>query len=89
MKAGKEHRCSADGASTSVLRGAHEARVNDFVFCGSKPGRPLSEMAMLMLLRRMGRGDLTVHGFDRPFATGLLNDQASARAWPNGAGPYE
>jgi hypothetical protein len=28
-------------------------------------------MAMAMLLRRMGRADITVHGFDRHFGTGL------------------
>jgi integrase len=29
---------------------------------------PLSQMAMLMLLRRMGRSDLTVHGFRSTFS---------------------
>ena len=29
--------------------------------------RPLSNMAFLMLLRRMGRGDLTAHGFRSSF----------------------
>jgi len=36
----------------------------------SKPGKPLSDMSMLMLLRRMGHGDdLTVHGFRSTFRT--------------------
>jgi hypothetical protein len=30
-----------------------------YVFPGAKLGRPLSNMAFLMLLRRMGRDDLT------------------------------
>jgi integrase len=30
---------------------------------------PLSNMAFLMLLRRMGRGDLTAHGFRATFKT--------------------
>ena len=30
-------------------------------------GKPLSNMAFLMLLRRMGRGDLTAHGFRSSF----------------------
>ena len=38
-----------------------------FVFPGGKPGKPLSNMAFLMLLRRMGRGDLTAHGFRSSF----------------------
>src|SRR5262249_2816721 len=38
-----------------------------FVFPGGKPGRPLSNMAFLMLLRRMERDDLTAHGFRSSF----------------------
>lgn len=38
-----------------------------FVFPGSKPSQPLSNMALLMLLRRMGRDDLTAHGFRSTF----------------------
>ena len=30
-------------------------------------GKPLSTMALLMTLRRMGRGDLTAHGFRSTF----------------------
>ena len=43
-------------------------RQSDFVFPGAKSRRPLSNMAMLMLLRRMGRGDLTAHGFRSTFS---------------------
>ena len=38
----------------------------DFVFVGRKK-RPLSNMALLMLLRRMGLSQLTVHGFRSTF----------------------
>jgi integrase len=37
------------------------------VFPGSKEAKPLSDMAFLMLLRRMGRDDLTAHGFRSSF----------------------
>ena len=37
------------------------------MFPGGKLGKPLSNMAMLALLRRMGRGDLTAHGFRSTF----------------------
>jgi integrase len=37
------------------------------VFPGSKRGRPLTRMAMPNLLQRMGRGDITVHGFRSTF----------------------
>jgi integrase len=50
----------------SLARGDYE-KVNDVVFSGQKPGRPLSNMALLMMLRRMGRDDLTAHGFRSTF----------------------
>jgi integrase len=48
---------------------AHRSGDDDFVFPGGKPGKPLSNMAFLMLLRRMDRGDLTAHGFRATFKT--------------------
>src|SRR4029077_17392262 len=36
-------------------------------FPGGRAGKPLSNMAMLVLLRRMGRRDLTAHGFRSTF----------------------
>jgi integrase len=41
---------------------------NPFVFPGTKAGRPLSSMALEMLLRRMNI-DATVHGFRSTFRT--------------------
>ena len=38
-------------------------------FPARKAGKPLSNMAFLMLLRRMGRGELTAHGFRATFKT--------------------
>jgi integrase len=37
------------------------------VFPGGRDRRPLSEMSLLMLLRRMGHGDITAHGFRSTF----------------------
>jgi integrase len=45
----------------------HAGDAGAFVFPGGKAGRPLSNMAFLMLLRRMGRDDLTAHGFRSSF----------------------
>jgi integrase len=39
----------------------------DFVFMGARKNAPLSNMAMLELLRGMGLDDLTVHGFRSAF----------------------
>ena len=73
MKAGKEHRVPLSARPLAILaemRALDDARQiseHDFVFRGTKPGRPLSNMAFLMLLRRMKREDLTVHGFRSSF----------------------
>jgi integrase len=67
MKAGKEHRVPLTDAAMRILKQMQEVRQNDFIFPGQKQGRPLSQMALLMLLRRMNRDDLTVHGFRSTF----------------------
>jgi integrase len=65
MKANREHRVPLSTTAQSVL--ARLLREGDYVFCGASKNRPLSNMAMLALLRRMGREDLTVHGFRSSF----------------------
>jgi integrase len=47
--------------------GEGDGATHAFVFAGGKRGRPLSNMAFLMLLRRMRRDDLTAHGFRSTF----------------------
>jgi hypothetical protein len=37
------------------------------IFPGQSEGRPLSDMSLTAVLRRMGRGDLTAHGFRSTF----------------------
>jgi len=69
MKAGREHRvplCERGIEIISDLADDNPAP-DAFVFPGAKRGRPLSNMSMLMTLRRMGRGDLTAHGFRSTF----------------------
>ena len=44
-----------------------EFRDGDYVFPGGKARRPLSNMALLVTLRRMKRTDITVHGFRSTF----------------------
>jgi integrase len=67
MKAGKEHRAPFSETAVAVLDEMCAIRSGDLVFPGGKIGRPLSGMAMLMLLRRMGRRDLTAHDFRSTF----------------------
>jgi integrase len=67
MKAGKEHRVPLSSRALAVLRDEHDVRTSDYVFPGGKADKPLSNMAMTEVLRRMGRGDITVHGFRSTF----------------------
>jgi integrase len=71
MKAGREHRVPLSAAAMEVLRQAADLRADTapgtHVFPGARVGKPLSNMAMTMVLRRMERGDLTVHGFRSAF----------------------
>lgn len=73
MKAGREHRVPLSSSALDVLRAMARFRPMDdakeeaFVFPGRLPRKPLSSMSMAMLLRRMGRSDLTVHGFRSAF----------------------
>jgi integrase len=67
MKAGREHRVPLSKSALALLRELHKHRASDLIFPSAKPSRPLSNMAMLKLLERMGRADLTVHGFRSTF----------------------
>jgi integrase len=67
MKAGREHRVPLSKRAIKIVKAMHEARNGDFVFPGQKPGKPLSVMALEMVLRRMQIDDATVHGFRSAF----------------------
>jgi integrase len=69
MKAGKEHRVPLSGPTLMILENMKpNADAGDgSLFQGGKRRKPLSNMAMIAVLRRMGRGDLTVHGFRSTF----------------------
>lgn len=49
----------------AFLRGAHEMRYGDYVFPGRKRSEPMSDMAMLQLLKRDMKREATVHGTAR------------------------
>jgi integrase len=68
MKAGKEHRVPLSEVAMKIIEKMAAIRLNDYIFPGQRTSRALSQMAMLMLLRRMGRGDLTAHGFRSTFS---------------------
>jgi integrase len=65
MKSGRPHTVPLSDQATALL--AALPRSGELVFEGARAGRPISNMAMMMTLRRMGRGNLTVHGFRSAF----------------------
>lgn len=66
MKTGIEHRVPLTDEMLAIIEPL-KAMQSDFVFEGQKRNKPLSNMAMLMLLRRMNVEGVTVHGFRSTF----------------------
>jgi integrase len=66
MKAGKEHEVPLSKRALSVLKDLPREH-GGYVFMGAKAKSPLSNMAMLELLRGMNGSGLTVHGFRSTF----------------------
>jgi integrase len=66
MKTGDEHRVPLTDEMLSIIEPL-KAMQSDFVFEGQKRHKPLSNMGMLMLLRRMQNEDSTVHGLRSTF----------------------
>lgn len=68
MKTGREHRVPLSARALEILEQAKAlSNGGPFVFPGRLPGRSLSNMCFLMLLRRLGRDDITAHGFRSSF----------------------
>jgi integrase len=67
MKAGREHRVPLAERAVGILTGLPRENGSEFVFIGARAARPLSNMAMLELLRGMTTHGLTVHGFRSSF----------------------
>ncbi|RUV66718.1 MULTISPECIES: hypothetical protein [unclassified Mesorhizobium] len=70
MKAGAPHTVPLSVEALAILETLHKQRQGEFVF--TRDGEnPLSNMAMMMLLRRMKQTEITVHGFRSGFRGGL------------------
>ena len=68
MKGSREHRVPLSDAAVELLKSTITEDSSRFIFPGLRsPQKPLSNMSMLMALRRMGREDLTTHGFRSTF----------------------
>lgn len=73
MKAKREHRVPLSEAAVAILRRLPRIEGNPHLFPGARHGRPLSNMALLQLMRGLGygvggdRGDAVPHGFRSSF----------------------
>ena len=68
MKAGREHRVPLSDCAASALQKAAELRnhASPYLF-QDLSGKPLSMFAMASVQKRMGRADVTTHGFRSTF----------------------
>jgi integrase len=70
----------------SLLKKLPHIKGCDFIFPGARDGKPLSNMAMLELLRGMIPGNPTVHGFRSTFETWAAEQTNFPEAVVNAAG---
>ncbi len=87
MKAGQTHIVPLSRQAISLLERLHAAGTGDFVFPGEKPRRPLSGMAMTMLLRRLKSGWTSpftasaAHSETLPVTRPALRARSRSRRW--------
>lgn len=76
MKAGAPHTVLLTDRMMEILQdlGIEGMGPDAYLFSGNKPGRPLSNMCMEMLLRRMKLDHFTVHGFRSSFKDWAINE---------------
>lgn len=70
MKAGKAHRVPLPDSTIAILTALaseYDTSPDAYIFPSGQAEKPLSNMSMAMLLRRMGIADATVHGFRSSF----------------------
>lgn len=84
MKAGREHRVPLTERALAILAEVESVRQGEFIFSGQRGDKPLSEMALELVMRRMKAKPYTVHGFRSSFrdwageATGFPREVAEA-----------
>jgi integrase len=66
-KSGKPHRVPLSPEALHSIETMQKGSSGPYIFAGAGQGGAMGAMAMLQLLKRMGRSDLTVHGFRSTF----------------------
>jgi integrase len=77
MKSGRPHAAPLSDRALAIL--AELSQEGDYVFVGASKGAPLSNMAMLELLRGMRGKGVTVHGFRSSFRDWAGNETTFPR----------
>lgn len=73
MKAEQEHRIPLTDQAIGLLKKlptftlSEQDRKDMFIFPSTKKDKPLSDMALTTVLRRMNKGQFTQHGFRSSF----------------------
>jgi integrase len=82
MKGGTEHRVPLSASALAIVETMKQEQAREFLFPRGKRDKPLSNMAMLALLARMNRADLTAHGFRSTFRDWAAERTNYPREWP-------
>jgi integrase len=67
MKGGREHRVPLSDAAIALLTQMATIRHSDYVFPGSRAGRPVGENTPVRLAKEAAGADITLHGFRSSF----------------------
>jgi len=67
MKAGVEHRVPLSQQALKLMTELSQFPIGEYLFANVSTGKPLSNGAMISVLKRMERTDITVHGFRSTF----------------------
>ena len=67
MKKTRLHEIPLSEAAMDILKPLSELRINEFVFAGQKPNKPVSAAAMTKTLKRYSSEGETIHGFRSSF----------------------
>lgn len=67
MKAGKSHHVPLSAPLVSMLKSLKRIESSNLLFPGQSPRRPLSDVAVTQIVRRLGCKEPTVHGFRSTF----------------------
>jgi integrase len=79
MKSGKEHRVPLTARAVQIVSEMQAIRLDRYVFTGKRHDRPISDMSLVKVMKKLGAGDFTIHGFRSSFRDWAGNETNFAR----------